>query len=86
MTESRRRQTVRDTSTEPEIVYYEMAYVASLILDEKTGKCWTTRRARRFLLREGGCYKKAGRYVATDETLIANFPDVLNRIRRDEAT
>ena len=85
MTASRRRQTVRDTSTTPEIIYYEMAYLASLVLDPKTSKPYTTRRMRRWLLREGACYLMGGRYVATAETLVTNFPDILNKIRRDGA-
>ncbi len=85
MTASRRVQRVRNAKTEPEIVYYPMGYLASLMLDEKTGKVWQTQRMRRWLQREGACYKKSGRYVATAETLVTNFPELLNTIRRDEA-
>lgn len=86
MTASKRVQRVRNVKTEPEIVYYTMEYIASLMLDEKTGKCWQTQRARRWLLREGACFKtKSGRYLSTASMLVGNFADLLGLIQRDEA-
>ncbi len=85
MTESRRVQRPRDVKPRGEIVYYTMPYLASLMVDEKTGKRWQTQRTRRWLQREGACYLKGSRYVATAETLIGSFPELLNKIRRDES-
>lgn len=67
--------------SDPEVIYWTMPELAALMLDRKTGKPWTTQRMRRWLQREGACFKQGGHWVATEATLVTNFSELLNKAR-----
>ncbi len=60
---------------EPETLYYHVAYLAGLLLDEE-GKPWRTERMRRWLQRKGATKKVNGRWVVTPDGLRSAFPEM----------
>ncbi len=68
---------------EPETLYYSVAYLASLLKDEETGKPYRTERMRRWLLRKGACVKVGNRWKVTPDGLRSAFPEVWWKIQGD---
>ncbi len=67
----------------PEVLYYSVAYLASLLLDEETGEPWRTERMRRWLLRKGATKKINGRWKVTPDGLRSAFPEIWWKIQGD---
>lgn len=69
----------------PEPIYYSVRFIADLMLDEKTGETWSTKRTRRWLQRSGALKKLQGqgRWVTTGSMLREAFPDVWYRIQSE---
>ena len=67
----------------PEIIYYEMADIAALMLDAQTGEPWRTERVRRWLQRKGACRKINGRWITTGSMLREAFPEIWHSLQTE---
>ncbi len=65
------------------VIYFHMATIASLMIDDKTRKPFRTQRARRWLQKVGACRKIGGRWVTTPDLLLAHFPEFWQSRQRD---